>query len=302
MTKIEWTHRPGTKGESWNMVGGCTKVSPGCDNCYALSMSWRIQNMEKRPERYEGVIAKVLSDIVYPPYEEELHWTGRINLDYDALEIPYRWKKPRTVFVCSMADLFHEQVPYGFILSTFKVMYDNPQHTFLILTKRARRMLKIVKAHFHSELQGVGLEWRLHWPFPNAWLGVTAENQEQADLRIPLLLQAPAAVKTVSVEPMLGPVDLIKSIFKPGIWDAIHPDHNYALAPSLHGSGLDWVIIGCESGPNRRPMELEWALDLVRQCDAAKVAVFVKQLPINGRVSHDPNEWPAELQRREYPK
>ena len=193
MTKIEWTHRPGTKGESWNMIGGCTKVSPACDNCYALSMSWRLQHSPRRPDRYEDIAAKVLTDNVYGPIKEQLHWTGRVNLDYDALEIPYRWKKPRTVFVASMADLFHEKVPDEFIFAVFEAMANNPNHTYLVLTKRADRMVDI-------------MPWLDNY-FPlkersHIWLGVTAENQEQADKRIPDLLRTPAAVRFVSVEPM----------------------------------------------------------------------------------------------------
>ena len=130
------------------------------------------------------------------------------------------------------------------------------------------------------------------WGLPNVWIGVSTENQEQADKRIPDLLQTPAVVRFVSVEPMLGRVDA---------WQYLGGKRN-PIGLAYGSVGVDWLIIGCESGPNRRPMELEWALDLVRQCDAAGVATFVKQLPINGRVSHDPTEWPAELQRREYPK
>ena len=133
MTKIEWTKRSGTKGESWNMISGCTKVSPACDNCWALAMSWHLQNNPKRPGRYEGVAQRQYRGPGLEQWPTE--WTGRVNLDYDALEAPYRWSKPRTVFVQSMGDLFHMKVPGAFISRAFKVMGDNPMHTFLVLTK-----------------------------------------------------------------------------------------------------------------------------------------------------------------------
>ena len=287
-TGIEWTHRPGTIGESWNMIGGCTKVSDGCINCYALPTSWRIQNNPNRPDRYEGIAGQTECDHPYLPEKHFLQWTGRVNLDYDALQIPYRWKAPRTVFVCSMADLFHPKAPDQFISRAFQTMFENRRHTFLVLTKRATRMRNLMSA------------WKT---LPNVWLGVSTENQEQADKRIPDLLQTPAAVRFVSVEPMLGPVRWLTTDNDAARSRVIGAGKPHEWRPTgAISKGIDWLIIGCESGPNRRPMELEWALDLVRQCDAANVAVFVKQLPINGRVSHDPNEWPAELQRREYPK
>ena len=276
MTKIEWTKRPGTKGESWNFLAGCTKVSEGCINCWALPMSWRLQNNPKRPDRYEGVVEKVdkghgvLAE--YFKYKDYTRWSGRVNLDYDALEIPYRWKKPRTVFVQSMGDLFHREVPFEFIDRVFHVMAELDRHTFLVLTKRPERIRNLWGA----------MPWN-----PNIWLGVTAENQEQADKRIPLLLQTPAAVRWVSVEPMLGAVSIPLGYLEEGFY---------------LGHGLDWVVIGAESGPNRRPFSNIDAMRLAFQCDDARVPVFCKQTIVNGQVSKNPDEWPVELQRREWPK
>lgn len=277
MTAIEWTHRPGTVGESWNLIGGCTKVSPACDNCWALSMSWRLQNNPKRPDRYEGVVG---------PHgtENDVEWTGRVNLDYDALEKPYRWKKPRTVFVASMSDLFHPQVPDEFIYRVLDVIDSCPQHTFLILTKRPDRMLTTMNLWYEDS--------DLPTDIPeNLWLGITAENQEQADLRIPLLLHTPAAVRWVSVEPMLEPIKLWRGLDQ--------PISDYQMLIDV----CDWIVIGCESGPNRRPFDNIDAMRLAFQCDDARVSVFVKQIhDVDGKVSKDPSEWPAELQRREWPK
>lgn len=304
MSKIEWLQRPGTIPVSWNFISGCTKKSPGCDNCWALSMSWRLQNNQRRPDRYEGVVEKIVSVSQHymgwsPPHDCGIRWTGRINLDYDALEAPYRWKKPRTVFVASMSDLFHPKVPDDFITRAFATMKANRQHTFLILTKRAKRMKEWFDG-YHPDHR-IGAE--------NIWLMVTAENQEQADLRILYLLQAPAAVRGVSVEPMLGAINLgVRRWLKP------YPTRHYdkLRANPYTGKdrplierprpGLDWVVIGAESGPNARQMEGQWAKDLIKQCDAASVPVFCKQTTANGQVSKNPNGWPVELQRREWPK
>jgi len=169
-------------------------------------------------------------------------------------------------------------VPFEFIERVWETMCQTRlNHTFQILTKRPWRMHQFVSEFNTNALGGI---------IPKGiWLSVTAENQEEADRRVPELLRTPAAVRGVSVEPMLGPVDLISA---GGILNGVYP-------------GLNWVIIGCESGPNRRPMKLEWAIDLVRQCKAAGVACFVKQLDIDGKVSKNPDEWPEELRVREYP-
>jgi protein gp37 len=329
MTKIEWTHRPGTIGESWNIVGGCAKVSPGCDNCYALSMSWRIQNMKKRPDRYEGVVTTSRVDGPFVVLGVP-KWTGRINLDADELERPYRWRKPRMVFVQSMGDLFHPKVPDKFIAKTFAVMSMCPEHTFLVLTKRAERMKEWFDGADPSVpttvwWKGDVMSYPVNWPVDNIWLGVTAENQEQADLRVPLLLETPAAVRWVSVEPMLGAIQM--SYLSDGGLNRIDALRGVIWQPGytlqLQVEKVDWIVIGAESGPNARVMRNRWALDLISQCDGAGVPVFVKQVQLGSErwVSKDPDDvrtercgadnesecweiscWLPELRRREWPR
>jgi protein gp37 len=205
----------------------------------------------------------------------------RVTLHPDRLDQPLRWRKPRRVFVCSMGDLFHEDVHFRFIEMVWRRMVVTDRHTYQILTKRPRRLFDF----YDYWRKGPDFDFEQ----PNLWLGVSAENQATANKRIPILLNTPAAVRFVSVEPMLESVDLTA-------WMNPDPELYYATGPELN-----WVIIGCESGPGRRPMELEWAVDLVNQCQEAGVPAFVKQLPIDGKVSHDPSEWPKELRVREYP-
>ncbi len=216
---------------------------------------------------------------------DDFGWMGKIFCDESALDIPLHWKKPRRIFVCSMGDLLHKSVPFEFIDRVVNVFEKCPQHTGQLLTKRARRLLDYSKYRRNK-----GLEW------PDNIIGmVTAGNQEMAALRIPLLLQCGFKTTGVSVEPMLGAVDLHSN----GGW-------NYLLTGNTgYGHGehkIDWVIIGCESGPKRRECKIEWVQDLVRQCKAAGVAVFVKQLSINGKVSRNMSEWPEDLRVQEYPK
>lgn len=207
-TNIEWTDK------SWNPVTGCTAVSEGCDNCYAKVMSKRFPN-----------------------------WNDfKVTLYPERLDEPFGWIKAQKIFICSMADLFHEDVPFKFINKVFGVMHACENHTFQILTKRPERMREYIIGHS-----------RLHKkPLKNLWLGVTAENQQRADERIPLLFDIPAAVRFVSVEPMLGPVDL--------------QDYNE----------LDWVICGGETGAGSRTMEPEWVLSLQKQCKTYHIPFFFK--------------------------
>uniref|UniRef100_A0A6M3J5Y6 Uncharacterized protein n=1 Tax=viral metagenome TaxID=1070528 RepID=A0A6M3J5Y6_9ZZZZ len=256
-TKITWTD------ETWNPITGCTKISEGCAHCYAARMAKRLAGRHGYPEA---------------PHEFD------VTMHHDRLDQPLQWKKPRRVFVCSMSDLFHDDVPWQFISEVFAVMAQT-KHTFQVLTKRPRNL---------NTWQG----WS-GWLEPRVWLGVTAENQHRANKRIPLLLQTPAAVRFVSVEPMLGPVDLDR--FLPYKTDSGASDPNTGAGINVLYPGLDWVICGCESGPGRRPMKLEWAIDLVRQCQSAGVSIFVKQIEIDGVVSHDPAEWPEELRVQEWP-
>lgn len=259
MTNIEWTHRGETKGESWNMIGGCTKVSEGCSNCYALRDSWRIQNNPKRPDRYEGVCEKVNGDV---------RWTGRINLDWDAVTKPLHWRKPRTVFVASMSDLFHKDVPFDFIGDVWQTMFNSPKHTFQVLTKRPQRARQWFDEYWIPAVDYDPEQYVL----PNVWLGVTAENQKQADKRIPILADIPARVRFVSAEPLLGPIDFSRYL------DVI--DYNpqvmyYEEWPRKNL--LSWCITGGESGHNARPMHPQWARDIRDQCLEHNVAYFHKQ-------------------------
>ncbi|HWR66089.1 MAG TPA: phage Gp37/Gp68 family protein [Bellilinea sp.] len=245
-TTIEWAD------EVWNPVTGCTKVSQGCKNCYA----------ERVAERFWG--ERKFTDVRMHP---------------ERLEDPLHWKKPRRVFVNSMSDLFHPDVPFDFIDRVFAVMALCPQHTFLVLTKRPERMV----AWFRDISSTTRSTWvwsemgRLlnankvrypEWPLPNVWMGVSVEDQKAADERIPLLLQTPAAVRFISAEPLLGPVDLRRGIY------STSPDGE---SRGTSVEGLNWVICGGESGSNARPMHPDWVRGLRDQCQAAGVPFFFKQ-------------------------
>lgn len=227
-TGIEWTDA------TWNPIRGCSRVSPGCENCYAERVAARFSG-DGMP--YEG-LARI--------GKNGPRWTGKVRLIQDVLEEPLRWKKPRRVFVNSMSDLFHENLTDTEIGKMFGVMAVARRHTFQVLTKRPNRM----QSWFSPRAPII----------PNVWLGVSVEDQQRADERIPLLLATPAAVRFVSYEPALGPVDL-----RPYLYGDVTPH-------------LDWVIVGGESGPGARPFDVAWARDVVAQCRAAGVACFTKQI------------------------
>lgn len=272
-TKISWTDA------TWNPIVGCTIVSPGCTNCYAMRDAARIIRCSEgagRATHYEGTIQ---------PSKAGPVWTGKVALAPDhILTQPLRWRRPRRVFVNSMGDLFHESVPDEWIDRVFAVMALAPQHTFQILTKRARRMREYLSAPLVTTRiaqQTLGLpdppeaELNGPWPLPNVWLGVTAEDQQRADERIPDLLATPAALRFVSIEPMLGAVDL----------ENINPSEKYEtdalrgfdFDQSSAGARLDWVVCGGESGPHARPMHPDWARSLRDQCKAAGAPFHFKQ-------------------------
>lgn len=239
VTKIAWAD------ESWNPVVGCSVVSPGCTNCYAMKMAGtRLANHPM----YAGLTK---------PSKGGPVWTGEVRLNMPAIDKPLHWKKPRRVFVNSMGDLFHESVSHHWIEKIFTVMALCPQHQFIVLTKRAGRM-----RDYCDSAHRCGEQWLLNvegapieqWPLPNVILGVSVEDQARADERIPLLLETPAALRCISYEPALGPVD-----FSPWI------EH------------LDWLIMGGESGTAWRPMDPAWAQEVRNQCAAAGVAFFFKQ-------------------------
>lgn len=261
-TKIEWADRV------WNPVTGCTKISPGCQNCYA----------ERMAKRLRGRCGYPADD----PF--------RVTLRPERLEEPLRWRKPGMIFVCSMGDLFHDDVPFDFIDRVFKRINGSPQHDFLILTKRPERMREYFARSMKflcAACQGTGCSYCLdhgyqNWemkPYSNVWLGVTAENQEMADERIPILLQIPAAVRFVSVEPMLGDINIAGYLG----WNGLRRMGDGLLyrwvAPKI-----DWVICGSETGPHARPAHPDWVRNLRDQCQAAGVPFFLKQLEIGGQV------------------
>lgn len=230
-SKIEWTEA------TWNPVTGCTKVSPGCDNCYAETFA----------ERWRGTAGH--------PYENGFDLTLRP----ERLDQPLRWKRPRRIFVNSMSDLFHDDIPDSHIAEVFSVMARTPQHTYQILTKRHGRMRSLLsRPSFRDNLA----MWGRPWPLSNVWLGVSVENQQWADIRIPALVDTPAAVRWLSCEPLLGSVSLLAWLN--GGFGVVAPD-------------LHWVVVGGESGRKSRPMHPDWARSLRDECTAAGVPFFFKQ-------------------------
>jgi len=279
-TKIEWTRGDdGTAGATWNPVTGCDEVSAGCDHCYAETFA----------ERWRGI----------PGHHFENGFD--VTLRPERLDAPLRWRKPKRIFVNSMSDLFHESVPEAFIAGVFAVMAAAGQHTFQLLTKRHGRMRSLLS---RGELGSDGFPDMVEeamaefthasldtWPLPNVWLGVSAEDQQWWDIRVPALLETPAAVRFVSAEPLLGPIDM-----------------------RLAGGGdpaPDWLIVGGESGPGSRPMAVEWVRDMLAQCHRPGVPTvpFVKQLgAVAGRELEagpkggDWDRWPQDLRVREFPR
>lgn len=280
MTKIAWTN------ETINPIVGCTKVSEGCQNCYAEKMAVRLSGMamSKADEdnfRIEGIGR-------YPfVLNSNGRWNGKTYFDKNELNKPFQWKKGRMIFVCSMGDLFHESVSFSDILEVLFVANKCPQHIFQILTKRPERM----REFFTEWVPNPFLE-----PLKNVWLGVTAENQQRANKRIPILLQIPAAKRFVSIEPMLGPINLTSlSREVPGIGTFFDDSLTGFKA---HGAGgwydnkLDWVICGSESGTKRRPMDFDWAVSLRDQCVNANVPFFFKQRYVgNKKIELPPIDW-----------
>lgn len=323
---IEWTDA------TWNPVVGCSIVSPGCTHCYAMGMAARIQRMTPG-SHYAGTTVDSKTGPV---------WTGRLELAPEhILTAPLRWKRPRRIFVNSMGDLFHTNVPRRWIDQVFAVMALAPQHTFQVLTKRAdamrnymihpgtaRRVHEIacdmaMRLDLNVILIAPGVDERRAppgprvylgtWPLPNVWLGVSAERQEEADARIPQLLATPAAVRFVSAEPLLGPIDFRRLDLSIDTFQDCggHPDPHWppdsqdatwldaiegdfraearspsgdrlgdidpGLRISGEGRGLDLVIVGGESGPKARPMHPDWARDIRDQCADAGTTFFFKQ-------------------------
>ncbi len=252
-TNIGWTEA------TWNPVVGCTRCSPGCGRCYAFTLHDQRHEAHRRGKSVPPQYAR--------PFKE-------VQLVPDRIDDPLHWIKPRMVFVNSMSDLFHEDVPDDYVLRVFDTMrrctwaggqgcgrIGGDGHTFQVLTKRAERMRDFMgRLRWDGEklVLDKAVPGGLHSMLKQIWLGVSVENQEWADRRMPHLLATPAAVRFISVEPLLGPIEFDANL------------HN------LYG-GIHWAIVGGESGGDRRPCEVEWFTNIVRQCDDAGVRVFVKQ-------------------------
>jgi protein gp37 len=234
MSKIEWTER------TWNPTVGCSLASPGCTNCYAMRAAWRMGHHPKTPQ-YRGLTTMTKAGPV---------WTGEVRLVKHRLEEPLKRRKATVYFVNSMSDQFHEALPDAEIDQVFDVMEQASHHIYQILTKRADRMARYTQARYADRA-----------PPPQIWLGVSTEDQRRADERIPHLLAAHAAVRFLSCEPLLEPLNL-----RPWI------------------DRLDWVIVGAESGKNARPMVLDWVRSLRDQCGPRAVPFFFKQANIGGRI------------------
>jgi len=269
MHGIEWLNRSGTTGESWNPITGCTPISEGCTNCYARRMARRLAGRFGYPE---------------VPHEFD------VTLHPDRLEDPLHWRKPRTVFVCSMSDLFHKDVPFEFIDMVVDRMELTPQHTYIILTKRPQRMHEYWQMWNSSDLAS---GWR--WP-ANIWGLVTAENQRCADERIPWLIKTPFAVRGVSIEPMLGPVDP----FDVDGHIAVQMEEANRRELRYPADVIDWVICGAETGPGARSIDFAWARDLRDQCAAAGTPFFWKRAGPGQTTPPDlaaVRQWPERLRQ-----
>lgn len=313
-TKIEWTHPPGYQGESWNPVVGCSIVSKGCTNCYAMKFANRILDGNPKSPHYTGTTTVKNGSAI---------WTGKVaRASEKSLTSPIRATKPRCYFVNSMGDLFAEEVPDEWIDQVFAVMALAPWHLFLILTKRPDRMRQYINVNCgriadvvmslrrtpDARRKGQGpsavvplphvTPGRAWWPLPNVWLGTSVEDQSSADERIPQLLATPAAKRFISAEPLLGFVDLRNWI---GVGKHVgastyRPVDGFERCDLTANTGrLHWVIAGGESGPGARPMRPDWARGLRDQCHVAAVPFFFKQMTKKAPI-------PEEFQIREFPR
>lgn len=304
-TKIEWCD------ETVNIVAGCTKVSPGCEHCYAERMTTRLAfNPAIQSEVREAYRIAIFKAVNLP--DVACSWSGRVVPIPGAVERLAakcaRWRKPRRIFVQSMGDLFHDQVPFDLVDQVCEVISTNPRHTFMFLTKRPEQM-RLYMEGCQRGADDIGGEF----PWRNLWLGVTAENQQQADARIPILLDTPAAVRFVSVEPMLGQVRLDhmdadaaghKSLCQINALTGKHTDMGRPCQDVPH---LDWVICGGETGPGARKMSPQWAKALRDQCKEAGVPFFFKNLGShvdygNGWSTTGRHATPEDLNVRQFPQ
>lgn len=307
-SSIEWTDA------TWNPTVGCSLIAKGCAHCYAMRMAWRHVLMCKglgRPCKYDGTVEMTPNGP---------RWTGVVRLDPDSLSTPLHWKKPRRIFVDSMSDLFHEGLTDHEIAACFGVMLAAWWHTFQVLTKRPERAARFftsgvtafdcVKA---ARDYGVEIGWPgvvingeivdRSLPLPNVWIGTSIAEQKDADANIPHLLQVPTAVRFLSCEPLIGPIEF-SDVTKRS--DAVSQLGKAAL------DGIHWVIVGGESGHGARPCDVAWVDSVVAQCAAVNVPCFVKQLGARPFVtldeertagdieSHPMMSWPADSQWSEH--
>lgn len=312
-TKIEWTRGDdGTAGETWNPVRGCSRVSEGCRFCYAEKTAYRFSG-EGQP--YEGLVRLT---------NGRPQWTGVVKLVRDKLRDPLKWKTPKRIFVNSMSDLFHESLSNEDIAEVFAVICESihrpreNRHTYQILTKRAERLPEWF-AWAKKEWPG-WFDYDGMLDLGPVWLGVSVENQEQADKRIPHLLRTPVRVRWLSCEPLLGPVDLIRYL------GGGYVRHNgeEMMPANVPLKDLHWIVVGGESGPGARACDVNWIRRLMRQCEASKTPVFVKQLgakpyfgwtlaghdhptereplTLKSAKGGDVEEWPEFLRVRQFPE
>lgn len=267
-TGIQWTEA------TWNPVTGCSKVSAGCKNCYAERIWPRVYGK-------------------FRPFSD-------VKLHRDRLDLPHQWKKPRRIFVNSMSDLFHESLSHNDITEVWSVMVVVDRHIYQVLTKRPARMREYVIGWIEHMRSGSKR------PVDNVWLGVSAEDQRSLDERLSILRETPAAVRWLSLEPLLGPVT-----FRPicdSLGDKLHAMENGYAAKPMELQGISWVVVGGESGPKARPFNPDWARYIRDQCREAGVPFFMKQFgsnPVAGKLKdgHGGNmdEWPEDLRVRDYP-
>jgi protein gp37 len=283
---VEWSHVPGYTGETWNILAGCKDVSPGCLNCYAKRVSHSFETGEN-PK---------MQDYFWGTTHTPSKWTGKVNLLSDRLSQPASWKTPRSVFVCSLSDLFNESVPDDFIDQAIGQMALAEKHLFMVLTKRIERAAAYwqdLATRWDALFSASGVSLFAPTPFPpkNIWFGTSIENNKVLSERLEPLISIDCRVRFLSIEPLLEPLTLAP----------------YA-AMLKH---VRWVIVGGESGANARPFRVEWAEQIQHFCHSQMIPFFMKQLGdlslyksgriFAGKRGHDVDKFPASIQIREFP-
>ena len=296
MTKIGWTHWPGYIGVTINLTGGCERVHTGCKNCYAERMTFRLPHMGML--QYDGLAEKTASGV---------RFTGDVRLFPDVLGQIETWTKPRCVFVNSMSDLFQEKVQKPFIFRAWSLMetvnehrrtIGQAPHIFLFLTKRPERMAALWAEWVDVFVQGP------NFPFSGFGFGCSVSDQKTAEMMIPPLLEIEHGFRFVSVEPMIGPTVIFKWLTKnnPASKSDVDRWHGGTADRMQVANGIDWCLVGCESGPKRRPMELDWARSIRYQCAEAGVPFYLKQLTDPRGRPIPLEQWPDDLRVQEFPK